>query len=177
MTVSLERWLWKAAVLDAHWRMPGNSLKQASVVLVRVVWWGVECWLYKPHLISIISPFTSQFTESLSDAPCQGCWFLGEEHCPRGSCGLWWLHGGASSLTSTVKCVCFCPQAAAIIPFFQVLDLVGSQPGYTVQERTGVNCFCCYRWAGWEEIKTLLRGGSWNSSAIRLHQEQTSGPC
>lgn len=56
--------------------------------------------------------------------------------------------------------VCFCPQAAAIIPFFQVLDLIGSQPGYTVQEGTEVNCFCCYRWAGWEEIKTLLRGGS-----------------
>ena len=58
----------------------GNSLKHAAVVLVRVVCcWGMEaCCTSLNFCISIISQFMSRFTESLSDVPCQGGWFLGE---------------------------------------------------------------------------------------------------
>lgn len=125
--------------------------------------------------ISIINLFTSQLTESLSNVPCQGSWFLAEEHCIRRNCSPWWLHGWASRLTPTVHSVCFCTQAAAIILISKFLILL--EVGQAIQEGTGVNCFCCYRWTGWEEIKTLLRGGNLNSSAIKLLEWQTSGLC
>lgn len=141
-------------------QMPGNTLKQASVVLMRVVWWVWRVGCKSLNCISIISPFTSQFSESLSDAPCQGSWFLGEEHCTRRE--LWPMMTAWRSISSHSSCS-FC---LLLLPgssnrsLFQVLRLVGSWPGYTAQEGTGVNCFCCYRWADWEDMKTLLRRGS-----------------
>uniref|UniRef100_A0A8C5ITC8 Mammalian ependymin-related protein 1 n=2 Tax=Passeriformes TaxID=9126 RepID=A0A8C5ITC8_JUNHY len=64
-----------------------------------------------------------------------------------GNCDLLWLQGGASRISSHSSCsfCLFLPPGSSSHSLFQVLGLVGSRPGYTAQEGTGVNCCCCYR--------------------------------
>lgn len=86
-----------------------------------------------------------------------------------GNCDLWWLQAGASRLTPAVHSVCFCPQAAAIIPFSKFLVLL--EVGQAIQLRKALELIAVVVTGGLVgEMKTLLGGGSWNSSAVELHQ-------
>lgn len=168
-TLSLE----KAALescCDGCRQMLGCSLKHAAVVLVRVVChWGTEGWLYKPQLLH------SHHKLIYKSIYCIPQWCsLPRQPVPwrRALCKVETVvYKGCVKENLVLPGLLFClflpTRSNSSFPF-QVLDLVGGWPGYRVEGSSEANCLRCYRWAGWEEMKTLFTGGGWKSSAIEL---------